>query len=90
MDIKQDESEFAEFPADQVVDWLGHPVTEHLKKVLSVALADCDRAGIDLCIDSPGLAPEALKSRAMAIGAGKKAYQQLQAFIEEAANYVKA
>ena len=90
MAIRKEESEFAKFPAEQVVDWLGHPVTEHLKEVLKNAIAECDRQAIQACEDSPAETPETMKSSAMAIGAGRKAYVQLGRFIEEAADYVKA
>ena len=90
MEIKKEESEFAQFPVDQVVDWLGHPVTEHLSRVIQGALVECGAAAQSLCDESLRCAPDEVKAQAMAIGAGAKAYQQLRKFFEEAGEYVKA
>lgn len=91
MPIKREESEFAKFPVDQVVDWLGHPVTEHLRTVMTEALIVCDGKAVELCDKANGYEdPGLLHQDAAAIGAARKAYQQVRAFIEEANDYVKA
>ena len=91
MAIKKEESEFAKFPAEQVVDWLGHPVTEHLKARISDALALCADQAVNVCGLAGGYADaHLLKADALSLGVTMKAYAQIRAFIEEAADYVKA
>ena len=89
MPIVQGENEFSGFPRDQVVDWLGHPVTEFVKQQLGYGIAECNLLAVNVCDASTRISDAAIvKSDAMSVAAARKAYLQVQALFDTAESYV--
>lgn len=83
MAIREQESEFAQFPKEQVVDWLGHPVTEYLRKAIGTAMHESDCAIVNQVEVGNFDAAKAVSNL-------KVGYRQVLETFEKADDYVKA
>lgn len=83
MAMREQESEFAQFPKEQVVDWLGHPVTEYLRKAIGTAMHESDCAIVAQVEAGNFKVAEKVSNL-------KVAYRQIVETFEKADEYVKA
>lgn len=82
MAIREHESEFSQFPKEQVVDWLGHPVTEYFRQAVGTAMHESDCAIINQ-VEAGNF------DAAKAVSNLKVGYRQVIETFEKAEAYVK-
>ena len=89
MPIIEGDNEFSGFPKDQVVDWLGHPVTEYVRSQLNQGVTMCNDIAVSICMNANRCQDaNVVKSDAISISGTRVAYNQVLSLFEKAEAYV--